>query len=136
MDRNSFAFATMLVLGFCYLIYISANSKQQISYTVGQGLHTSYWDFQAVNKKQPLKIKSVRYNGYSNLPSLNDCPVMSCQSEVGKFSDQDFSQRLWCRIKENIQLKRQLGFIAVSSVLTIHNFDKIIVTSLIRILKL
>ena len=51
MDRNSFAFATMLVLGLCYLFYITANSKQQISYTVGQGLYTTYSDFEALVEK-------------------------------------------------------------------------------------
>ena len=35
MDRNAFAFATLLILGGCYLAYITKSGTRQISYTVG-----------------------------------------------------------------------------------------------------
>ena len=38
MDRNSFAFATILILGLCYLAVLASSGDKKVSYTVGQGL--------------------------------------------------------------------------------------------------
>ena len=91
MDRNSFAFETVLILGLCYLAVLASSGDKKVSYTVGQGLFNpeqkiwNFWKIFLVWVKRLGAIKDLRSTLLTHFKGIYDASVQREMNQASKF---------------------------------------------------